>query len=339
MKRLVWGHATFFVLALCTAIWAWLGPHGTTAEEITLWNLPLSDLQAVHYEWPDGRTELTPIPARPGSGFQVRHWAKGALPEAGAILAADGTMVSDAGAAMEQATNDSTTTTFPAGKVALRALDHLFPLRVGPGLGQPDASRLEAMGLNPPLRSLELFGASNHLQVELGAETYGKRGRYARLSGRPEVYVLPAGAWRGLEGSALRLMEPKLLHMNVEDVLAVTLERGNQKIAWQHLQREDGAKRYFALPDLESEPLEEVASLVSMLRNLRAQSYVAPPDPHELEPIAAFSFRQVSGENEDLAFYRDTRRGRVAVQTKGWWALITQASADRLTSSLAKIAP
>jgi hypothetical protein len=167
------------------------------------------------------------------------------------------------------------TARFPGGKPVLTALEQLEPLKSRRTLGAVDDAGLDAMGLKAPLRRLTATVAGQTLDLDIGESAYGGNGRYARVSGDPRVHLLETSLITGLEGSPDALMEKRVVRGDVEQMTALEVKRGESALAFDHVDREQTAKRRLVLrgEDREGPGVAAAQQLSTTLRGLRAVRY------------------------------------------------------------------
>lgn len=335
MKRWVWGLLLAWVSGGLCAWVVWQSSANQTEEVHTLWEVPLADLAALQYDWPDGRITLSRAETFFGAEYPVLHQPR-IRDENQPTTARGGAGRSEPRKSMSFATSLAEPTRFPAGKATMRALEALLPLRVRKHLGMADRNQLAAMGLARPQRRLTLRGSSQDLVLELGAETQGHHGRYMRRVGDADVYILPAAAWRGLEGGALRLMEPKLVYTELLEMSGFSIAYRGETYDWVVRHRAQMPNRYFSTANVD-EALPEVDDMVSLLRNLRVRTYLPAPDPTGFEKIAVFSFRRAGDEVEELVMYRDPAASQVIVACRGWWADINPTVGQHIVAAMREL--
>ena len=159
----------------------------------------------------------------------------------------------------------------PAGKPVHTALEALEPLRSKRTLGEVEADRLPAMGLDKPLRVLDVKTRSGKsLKLEIGEQSYGAQGRYARVAGDKVVHLIDAAIVSGLEGGVDQLLEKRLLTAPLEKIRAYEVTRAGGRASFLHMERDQTSKRYFARTDDPQKKVEAAAKLMTTLRNLRA---------------------------------------------------------------------
>lgn len=291
-------HAGVLLLAACVAAWAWLhedtGGEGKTA----LFDAPAASLSRVRYTWPEGENLIEWTQ----TGGERSAWVTPA-----------------------QVAEEGDATRYPAGATARRALDKLAPLEAKRSLGVPEGERLAAMGLSQPERVLELEAGARRLRLLIGAETYGNQGRYARLEGQSEVWLIDAALPRGLEGPAARLMETRVFPGDLGDIVRVEAEGAGRKVSATQLSGDDPRERRFVL---DAQPDADTAALgewLGALRGLRVARYVEGPWPAGATPELTIRLELDGARAQTLVFHRSSEGDRYSVQIGTAWAELPEA--------------
>jgi len=168
------------------------------------------------------------------------------------------------------------TGTIPGGKAVLAAATALEPLKTKRTLGAVDADKLLAMGLSPPLRFLDVTTASGkQLHLEIGEQSYGAQGRYARVVGSPEVHLIDQAVINGLEGGVDALLEKRVLLGELEQIRGLDVVVGELKASFVHVDKDQPSTRYFALKEEPTVKREAAGKLLTTLRNVRGTGLAA----------------------------------------------------------------
>ena len=327
-KRSIWSS---WVLGV--ALFACQTSREVDVETDMLFDVSRFDFDGLQYDWPDGRIELSHRKTVSGSEYPIVHQKREFKQSVSPLASAKDDLTTKQRDALREF-NLSRHTTFPAGTATIRALEALLPLRLAKHLGNPDAERLVEMGLSRPLRRLTLRGASQVIELELGSENHSDHGRYARKPGSRDVYILPAKAWRGLEGSALRLMDAKIVQSALSDLASFTVDYDGYVHSWTVHQRGQPAQPYFSSTRQAEASAPNAEALVAILNRLRVRSYISEPDKARLVQIASFTFRRVDGAAEKLVLYRERSAKRGVVSCRGWWADINDGMVDKIEVAL-----
>ena len=158
----------------------------------------------------------------------------------------------------------------PGGKAVLAAATALEPLKTKRTLGAVDADKLLAMGLSPPLRFLDVTTAlGKQLHLEIGEQSYGAQGRYARVVGSPDVHLIDQAVINGLEGGIDALLEKRVLLGELEQIRGFDIVVGDKKASFIHVDKDQPSTRYFALKDEPTTKRETAGKLLTTLRNVR----------------------------------------------------------------------
>lgn len=88
----------------------------------------------------------------------------------------------------------------------------IAPLRAVRSLGSVDKDQLKSFGLEKDAieTTLEIECGKQKKKIEVGAWTYGRGDRYARLAGESQVYLIPAAVVRDLLSAGFKFMRKKL---------------------------------------------------------------------------------------------------------------------------------
>ncbi len=202
--------------------------------------------------------------------------------------------------------------TLPGGKSVLTAIEALEPFKTKRTLGVVDEAKLEAMGLKTPLRSLVVKTARGKtLTLDVGEQSYGAQGRYARVRGDNVVHLIDAAIATGLEGGSDALLEKRLLTAELESIRGFSLKAGAATGGWVHVDKDQATKRFFAKSDDLSAKDDPAGKLMTTLRNLRATK-LASADTKSTALAAAFVV-DVDGQPVTIEiFERGTGDGQLA---------------------------
>jgi hypothetical protein len=260
-------HAALLAAGASLAFWAVNREVGADSEgSVVLAALTEKDMQEVRFTWPNGE-----VVVRPHGKGEPRRWSvdhtleeKSDTPEepgdAGQAVAGD-----------EPA--ERRQRRFPAGRFLERSVAQLTPLSARRSLGEVTKERLGGMGLDEPARRLVVQAKRKTYTLHIGESTFGDQARYARLEGRADVLLMDSAALRGLEGTAARLMEGRLVPVELEDIVAFEVRQRGKQAFFEHRDREQDKKRFFAAKG-SSERSEEANGLLSTLRGLRTRDYL-----------------------------------------------------------------
>jgi hypothetical protein len=308
MKARLIGHAIFFVVAALLAWRAWNVEDATPDDEApTIVDLAEDQLKSVRFTWPEGELSLLRAPEREPVRWAVNLSRDEKVKEAPAAPAGDaGVSDGDAGPAAPPPPprTERKESSFPAGRTPLRSVERLAPLKATRKLGAVAADKLADMGLEEPDRKLIIESTSGKSwTLEVGAATYGNRGRYVREAGKSEVYLLDAAAIRGLEGPPRRLMEARVLPVPLEEITAVQVAAGDRRAEFTQVEREQPKKRHFVAAGAGGERSEEASGMVSTLRGLRVKSYVPEERVKDLLPLAVVTVQRDEAKPVSLTLF------------------------------------
>lgn len=345
MSRAMIVHALLLVGALALAFVVWTGDAPDAGDEApVLLALDPSQIQSLQYTWPEGETRVSSSGTGEARSFTValtRQIVTKKPAAASRPASSDGGLAEDAAAAADVVDEVRTeSSTFPAGSAVTQALDKLAPLTALRSLGQVDASQLARMGLVTPTRMLQMNAGARSFTLEIGDKTYGAQGHYARLKGRDEVVLIASTVVNGLEGSESRLMEWRVLPVEIEQITGVDLRTGTRSGRLLHVDREQPQKRHFALASTPDQKSDEAGSLVNRLRGLRASRYRAePPLPGTFTEAAALTVQRADGAPLNLSVLESTDGSGYVVRTGAWIAEVNTAQARGVLDDLAAVLP
>lgn len=293
-------HAVLCVVALA---FAWQSAHTAKVKKggpsaVVLLDAEKGDVASVTYTWDKGSTRSVvaggeksrsvvidvdrelPPKKEPPKKKPAKDEAPDAGPDAGVVDEAAAPVVVE----REKAT-------LPGGKSVLTAIEALEPLKTKRTLGVVDDTRLDAMGLKTPLRTLEVTTKGGKTVVlELGEQSYGAQGRYARVKGDGTVHLIDAAIATGFEGGADTLLEKRMLTAELETIGGYALKAGDKTGAWLHVDKDQPSKRYFGKKDDPQSKDDVAGKLMTTLRNLRANKLASADVAQKAgDVIATFS--------------------------------------------------
>lgn len=325
-------HALFLVVAL---VFAWVQAHGVEEKKggptsTTLLDAKKGEVKKLDYQWPKGTSSVEPKgkdEARTAVMTLSREIdapkAKDAGPDAGPANTTPATTHEDA--------------KFPAGKSVMTSVEAFEPLKTRRTLGDVDAERLKAMGLDKPERSLTVTTTSGQtVALEIGEASYGGQGRYARVKGQSAVHLLDSAVVTGLEGGADTLMEKRIITANLEEIVGYAARFGDKTGEYVQRDREQSAKRKFVAKgsqggdgDVEG---EAPGKLMTTLRNLRA---VKVADPKlAASAVATLSVDVVGRDKQKIEVLERTDGAGHLVSTGGWLFELSETQSKELLEDL-----
>lgn len=338
MKSSVTAYGLFFAFAAGLALFAWTDEEEASGEGFVLLDAEPDALTRITYTWPKGELELS----FEGAGEARRPVAKLEHERPAEKPEVERDAGPDAGLADEPATEVASpreTSRFPAGSVVSRSVDKLAPLRARRSLGVPDTERLEAMGLASPERRLVVEAGGEKVVLDVGVETYGNQGRYARLGGQSEVFLLDSGATSGLEGSEVRLMEARLVVMNVGDIVSMNAASDGRSARFVHVERAQPTKRYFAPEGREDDKSEEASGLVTTLRSLRAKRYLDESTSAGARELAEVTFELDKSPPFVLSIFELPNQGGYRARAGGFVGELTEARGKKAIEDILAVLP
>ena len=345
MKKTLIANAVFLLAAIGLAFFTWTVEEKDEDEAPVLLDIKPEALTRVHYAWPGGELEL----GFEGEGegretiaklvHEVKKKPKPA--EAKPAEAKPDAPTPDEAKPDEAEAEviEKETAVFPAGRSVARSLERLAPFKVRRSLGVPEAERLETMGLKEPERKLTVEAGPKRIVLEVGAETYGNQGRYARVEGQGEVYLLEPAATSGLEGTPLRLMEARLVGAELQDIVEVEVRVGERRARFVHTDRDQPKKRFFAPKGKESERSEEATGLVSTLRSLRAKSFLAEELPKDASEAAVVVLELAKKSPVEVRLYELADGSGYRAKVGRWLAEVPASRGKNVIEDILAVLP
>lgn len=360
MKRTLLANAVLLVVGLGLALSVWLGEETSQRASIKLLDLASDQIRAVAYSWPDGSLQLTPR----GSGKQLRMdailntleqppvqptSAPSSRPAPDAGLLDDAGTRADSG--QDTATRNSAdktptaepvrrTATFPAGDSVLRAIDKLTPLEALRDLGSIPDERLAKVGLISPRRVLVITTTTGEHRLEIGEKTYGAEGRYARLAGESAIYLVTNSLVTGLEGTAERLMEWRLVPHDLEQVAGFDLAIAGQSKSFHQVDRDQPTRARFVAPGQPDLAIDAAMEVFKQLRGLRALRYFdQPPAPGTTAEAVAFTVHLGEAEPLVVVLYENSDGSGYLVKAGRWLAEVGTPQARQLVEDATALLP
>ncbi|MBN2360978.1 MAG: DUF4340 domain-containing protein [Deltaproteobacteria bacterium] len=345
MKQGLWFHAGLLGAAVIVAYLVWTGKPDDKKEQPVLVALDAADVAGILYTWPEGENRVVPEGKgadrsyRVESAVDVKKPASRPATQPASAPATQPELASSAPAAPEPIV-ERERSQFPAGSSVLKTLEALAPLKALRTLGKLDDERLERMGLAEPKRTLTVEAGGRSYTLELGETTYGGQGRYARLRGKPEVHLIANSTVLALEGSAVRLMEWRLVPVELEHIVAIDVRSGARAATFTQVERAQEAKRHFALATAPEERSDEATNLVAKLRALRASKYLnQEPAPGGATEAAAFAVKLDNGAPLALQVYERADGKGYQVRAGRWLAEVAEAQARELVEGATAVLP
>jgi hypothetical protein len=345
----MWIHVGLCVVALG---FAWRGAHAvrerTGPSSTLLLAADEGEVVDVAYVWDKGTTHVRrdggavvveldrELPAKPEKKDDKKNEKKdettGAKDGSGDV-ASGSTDATTAPPAREQLR-------FPGGRPVHNAIKALEPLRSKRTLGVVDETRLAAMGLSRPTRSLTMTTKQGRaVTLELGDASFGSQGRYARIKGDDVVHLIDAVVVSGVEGGADTLLEKQPLTAELDEIRGYAVKAGDRTASFVHVAREQPAKRFVARRD-DGETKDDAATkLLGTLRNLRGTRLAdAPTAAAAGAVVAAFAVDTGAPLTVEIV-ERGDGTGHL-VRVKPWtWELATTPTRELLDDVDAVFAP
>lgn len=279
-RAALWLHVLLCGVALC---FAWQSAHEVKVKKggpssVVLLEAAKGDVVDVLYTWDKGSTHTTLEGSDKARAAIVEVDREVPAPKVKEPKKADAAAVPEPlalPAVVAQAEREQAT--LPGGKGVLTAIEALEPFKTKRTLGAVDDAKLEAMGLKAPLRSLVIQTRNGRtLTLELGEQSFGAQGRYARVKGETTVHLIDAAIATGLEGGADALLEKRLLTAELESISGYTLEVGAETRTFVHVDKDQATKRFFARKDDAAVKDDAAGKLMTTVRNLRGTKLASP---------------------------------------------------------------
>jgi hypothetical protein len=336
-------HGALVIVAASLAWWAWHDDEPALKEGSgpVLADIEAKDLESVEYKWPDG--DITVTPREDGEDLLwtaslVHEVTEQPEKKAGPEPAADAGPAADGGAApVPEPVKQTVTDRFPGGRMLVRSVEKLAPLKARRSLGKVEADRLPKMGLDAPERKLVVRARGKTYTFDVGDATYGNQARYVRLEGKDEVLLLEAAAVRGFEGKVSRLMEPRLAPFSIDDVTGFAVKVGEREAAFDHKDRDQPKLRHFVVRGSEDERSEEAQGLMATLRGLRAREYVEPAKVEGLVRVGSLAIARDKAPAIEVVVYEAD--DGYFVQVGPWVGLVPPSRGKNLVEDMTAVTP
>jgi hypothetical protein len=308
-------------------------------SSVTLLDAKKGDVVKVVYTWPKGTSTVTSKGKEAARAVVVdvaRDVDPPKKPEPKKDPKKD---APDAGPAEEAPPPVKETAKFPGGKTVASSLEAFEPLKSRRTLGEVDADRLKAMGLEKPERSLTVTTANGKtLTLEIGESSYGGQGRYARVKGEKVVHLLDPAVTSGFEGGADTLMEKRVVTANIEEIAGYTARFGDKDASFTQLDREQSAKRkWVAAGDKAQEANEAAGKLMSTLRNVRATKLADAKSAGSA--VATFVIDVAGRDKQKIEILERTDGEGHLASVDGWLFEISDTQGKELLDDLAAVFP
>lgn len=340
MRQGLWFHAGLLGVALIVAYLVWTGKPDDRNEQPVVVAIDPADVVSVSYSWPEGENKLLPEGKGSDRSVLVQSAVDVKKPASKPSSAPASQPSSQPVSQPASAPAERERAQFPAGGSTLKALEALAPLKALRALGEVDAARLPQMGLTTPQRTLTVEAGGKSYTLDIGDTTYGGQGRYARLRGKPEVYLIANATVLGLEGPAPRLMEWRLLPAELEHIVSVDVKSGGRGGSFVQVERAQESKRHFAPATAPGERSDEATNLMGKLRALRASKYLTePPVPGSATEAAAFAIKLDNGAPLTLQVFERTDGKGYSVRAGRWLAEVAEAQARELVEGATAALP
>lgn len=336
-------HSALVVVAAALAWWAWHddAPALKEGSGPMLADIEPKDIESVAYAWPDG--ELVVTPREDGEDVlwsaQLTHEVKEKpKPKPKPRSKGDAGPADDAGPEAEpEPAAKQVTSRFPGGRMLVRSVEKLAPLKARRSLGKVEPDRLPKMGLDEPERKLTVRAKGKTFTFAVGDATYGNQARYVRLEGKDEVLLLEAAALRGLEGKVSRLMEPRIAPFGLDDVTGFGVQVGEREVAFDHRERDQPKLRHFVVRGSAEERSEEAQGLMATLRGLRAREYVEPTKVEGLTRVGALVVERDKAPPVKVAVFE--AEDAYYVQAGAWIGLVPSSRGKNLVEDMTAVMP
>lgn len=268
MTRILAFHLLLLALGVLMALWGWrhVDPQDIKARTVVL-HIDPADIRRLEHDWPGGLTRLEPQPAAVLRPFRMEL-----LPEPPAAV--PGTAPPTPPPPLLA----------PPSHVVQRGLALLSPLRARRVYPAPDAAQRSRLGFEQVERRLRIETDERTLQIEFGLETFGGDGRYIRVTGQPEIYLVDARLARSFEGPPTRLSEAQLVPVALPEVRAFEVELGGRTLRLRQRHAGQARLRHFVDSDHADRRVASGETMLGHLQELYSRAYVDSGDiPAEAE--------------------------------------------------------
>lgn len=316
MNRTVVIYSSLLAVALVAAYLSWTHePDERRAAGVVLLDIELDDIQTVSYSTGED-FEITLNPRKDDYGEYV--WVAAERTEEPRSSAqtsphhghdhdesegvANGESTPEDDEAEPPAQPVVTKTEFKAGTSLDRTMDTLAPFIALREIEESDAD-LERFGLDEPKASLSIKTRNEERTYDVGAEGYGHRNVYVRDRDSKKIYLVDGQALRALETGDSRLPERRLVAANPPDIDAVSVRSGGQQVRFEHRNRVDRQKAFWAREGA-SERDRSAAAWIGKLLRMRTLGYVPLDfDPDSLDERLAVDVEMADGRRSRVVIF------------------------------------
>jgi hypothetical protein len=208
---------------------------------------------------------------------------------------------------------------FPGNEAAKKLLEEFDPLRALREFDDLSPEEVKAMGLDAPKGRLIVESRQGAVTFLIGEDAHGTQNAYAKLEGKPQVYLLPSTLVGALRGAEFRLMERALWGAKPLDYVQARLEGPKgEPVELTHQGRHDPDAAFWGRKDatLRDSALDGV---MDQLLELRANTYPTEKDRPREEKLARklkATLTQEGGASETLELYQEVTDN----PSKRWFA-------------------
>lgn len=273
MNRLLGFHGLLLLLGTLMAWTSWhrVDPSDPRARTLVL-EVERDELIGLEHHWPGGLTRVEPLHSGDVHDMRLR------LRPAAQPLPGEDPAYTPAPAEVVA----------PASHVVERGLALLSPLRAQRVYGEPDSRQIARLGFAERERHMRIETTAGPIDIEFGIETFGGDGRYIRIAGRPQVYLVDAQLARSFEGPATRLTDARLVPIELAQVETLTVRMDGRELRLHQQHAEQPTLRRFVDATDKTLVVPGGESIIMSLRGLFSRSWV---DPTQVRGSAVLSIQ------------------------------------------------
>ena len=275
--------ALLALLLAASLVWAYQVAHpppdepSSASREVTVWEVPKSSIVQIEWKHKSLRTTL------------VADWSKGGTaPE----IRVSGLEAAKGGKSGNKEAKSPVSISFKGNSSADKALEYFAQPKATRRIGTGETVNLAEYGLDASaspashLSSLEIQGKDGwQRRLELGAKTYGNRGRYIRVHPGGTVYLIPQLEIQRFELASRRLVERNVWPLRLAEASRIAIERTNRNLTLWRLEDQPGNRPKWALKPDAKEGSSAAQALVTGLSRLRVAEYLEETSAANQQPM------------------------------------------------------
>jgi hypothetical protein len=227
----------------------------------------------------------------------------------------------------------------------------IAPFRAVRAIGPANDEQLKSFGLQKDEidTTLELACGKQSEKIEVGAWTYGRGDRYARLAGSKEIFLIPSAVVKDLQSAGYKFMRKKLHGFELRDVDQARVVALDTERKLLHRDRKVPASAMWvdaAAPDRRNRLFD---NWFSQVNRLQAFSYLEPgaqpgsdldQQSGEVEQLLTIEYRQAGKKLDSLQLVRvtaDKKYYYVQTDHTHGWVRVSSSLAERISRDAALV--